>query len=328
MFLGASSGFASGDGTNWKTYFSGVTQAFSNDGVLVWHNLNNAFSGVVDTGIARENAGVIKITDGSSGYGTLDAGAISVNGSPLAVTGDVTGALGATTVGKIQGRAVSVTAPADQQALVWSAANSQWQPAAIGGAAVSSVFGRTGVITAQTGDYTAAQVTNAVNLGGSYTNPLWLKGVAFGGTNLGSTGGTIYNNGASGNTQVIIQNSSQQSANGAASMIWKNNAGGNLAFINLDGGYAWGDGTNYKGYFSGPTVTHSSDTIFVWKNQNNAFSGSIDTGFARGNAGVLKVTNGSNRYGTVDAGGYNASGVAGVTGTTCTQWTNGICTHL
>jgi hypothetical protein len=41
-------------------------------------------------------------------------------------------------------------------------------------AGVSSVFGRVNVVTAQSGDYTAAQVTNAVDQTGSYTNPSWL----------------------------------------------------------------------------------------------------------------------------------------------------------
>jgi hypothetical protein len=43
-----------------------------------------------------------------------------------------------------------------------------------GGGAVASVFGRTGTVTAQTGDYTAAQVTNAASTAGSYANPAWI----------------------------------------------------------------------------------------------------------------------------------------------------------
>lgn len=39
---------------------------------------------------------------------------------------------------------------------------------------VSSVFTRTGAVTAQTGDYTAAQVTNAVSTLGSYADPAWI----------------------------------------------------------------------------------------------------------------------------------------------------------
>lgn len=39
---------------------------------------------------------------------------------------------------------------------------------------VASVFGRTGAVIAQAGDYTAAQVTNAVSLIGSYADPAWI----------------------------------------------------------------------------------------------------------------------------------------------------------
>ena len=45
---------------------------------------------------------------------------------------------------------------------------------ATGAGAVSSVFSRTGAVVATTGDYAAAQVTNAVDTTQSYTNPVWL----------------------------------------------------------------------------------------------------------------------------------------------------------
>ena len=47
-----------------------------------------------------------------------------------------------------------------------------------GTGAVTSVFGRSGTVTAQTGDYTAAQVTNAVDSTSSYANPTWLTSLA------------------------------------------------------------------------------------------------------------------------------------------------------
>jgi hypothetical protein len=230
---------------------------------------------------------------------------------------------------KIQNRAVASTAPSDGQSLAWSAANSQWQPTAISGGsgAVSSVFGRTGAVVAVSGDYTAAQVTNALSSTQTYASPAWLTAVTFGGTTLNSAGGTIYNNAASGNTQIVIKNSSSQAANGAGSILWQNNAGSNVAFINWDGGYATGDGTNYKISLDTETVSLSSDALMVWHNVNNVFSGAADVGFQRESAGLLKVTAGASGYGAIDSGGYSASGTAGVTSTTCTQWTNGLCTH-
>jgi hypothetical protein len=46
---------------------------------------------------------------------------------------------------------------------------------AIGG--VGSIFGRTGTVIAQTGDYTAAQVTNAVDTTQVYNNPTWIGSI-------------------------------------------------------------------------------------------------------------------------------------------------------
>jgi hypothetical protein len=43
-----------------------------------------------------------------------------------------------------------------------------------GGGAVASVFNRTGAVVAAAGDYTAAQVTNAVDSTVSYNNPAWI----------------------------------------------------------------------------------------------------------------------------------------------------------
>jgi len=332
-FINWDGGYAEGDGTNYKISVDTSTETLSSDSVIVWHSVNNAFSGVADTGLAREAAGgVLKVTNGAGGYGILDAGGLEINGTALATSlaGDVTGGIGANTVAKIQNRAVASTAPSDGQSLAWSAANSQWQPITISGGsgAVSSVFGRTGAIVAVSGDYTAAQVTNALSSTQTYASPAWLTAVAFGGTTLNSAGGTIYNNAASGNTQIVIKNSSSQAANGAGSILWQNNAGSNVAFINWDGGYATGDGTNYKISLDTETVSLSSDALMVWHNVNSVFSGTADVGFQRESAGLVKVTAGASGYGAIDSAGYSASGTAGVTSTTCTQWTNGLCTHI
>lgn len=48
-----------------------------------------------------------------------------------------------------------------------------------GGGDVSSVFGRIGAVTATTGDYTAAQVTNAVDSTATYANPVWITSLAY-----------------------------------------------------------------------------------------------------------------------------------------------------
>ena len=502
-FINWDGGFAEGDGTNYKISLDTSTLGMSSDSLITWRPLNNVFSGTPDTGLARESAGILKVTNGASNYGTLDAGGLSINGTALAtvLAGDVTGAFGSNTVSKIQNQAVSSATPTNGQVLEWT--GSQWAPGTVGGALIS-VFGRTGAVTANTGDYSYSQIsgsvpdaalpsdavtsgtlgnstlaaaltsltttsditsggaltatgniyansgsntagclhladTNAVhdtgicapasgvnqlwnlwssvgnsgqaattdgagnllwsNLGGitgtltsvqmptltgdvnnaglattvsalqgrpvantapaasqvlQWTGSQWAPATPSGGGAVSSvfgrtgvvtaqsgdytltqiasgtltaTGGTIYNSAAGQNTQLVIQNGANQSSSGTASVLWKNNAGSNMAFINWDGGYAEGDGSNYKISLDASTLALSSDGVLVWRNINNVFAGAADSGLIRESAGLVMVTNGASSYGAIDAGGYSASGKPGVTSTTCTQWTNGLCTH-
>jgi hypothetical protein len=68
------------------------------------------------------------------------------------------------------------------QPLCWL--GSTWGPGSCGSGtggegAVSTVFGRAGAVTAQTGDYSASQITNAVSSTGTYSNPAWLTALAW-----------------------------------------------------------------------------------------------------------------------------------------------------
>lgn len=85
----------------------------------------------------------------------------SISSSQLPSSGgDLSGAITSATVTRIQSRAVSSSAPTTGQVLTWN--GSQWIPQNANGG-VPSVFGRTGAVVAQIGDYMAAQVTNAVD---------------------------------------------------------------------------------------------------------------------------------------------------------------------
>jgi len=79
--------------------------------------------------------------------------------------GDVSGTLTAATVTGLQNRAVAATAPGNGQALVWNSTASAWQPATVSGSggAVASVFGRTGAVTAQAGDYNFGQISGSIS---------------------------------------------------------------------------------------------------------------------------------------------------------------------
>ena len=88
-----------------------------------------------------------------------------------------------TTKGDVIVRGSSITSRlavgADGQVLTADSTQSlgvRWG-AASGGGAVVSVFGRTGPVVAATGDYSAAQVTNAVDRSQTYSDPMWLTGL-------------------------------------------------------------------------------------------------------------------------------------------------------
>ena len=63
----------------------------------------------------------------------------------LSLSGDVSGAPGGITVGKLQGRAVSNAAPSNGQVLQWNSTTSQWQPSA--GQAGNSAYTFTGQVS-------------------------------------------------------------------------------------------------------------------------------------------------------------------------------------
>ena len=59
---------------------------------------------------------------------------------------------------------ISITGIADGEVLIYNSATSNWENGAVPSAPVSSVFGRTGAVAAQTGDYTTSQVNEGTNL--------------------------------------------------------------------------------------------------------------------------------------------------------------------
>jgi hypothetical protein len=89
-------------------------------------------------------------------------------------------------VGSKDGAAAGTTAYGCHLRFIPGAASPDWdivafggEASAGGGGAVTSVFGRFGDVIAAAGDYTAAQITNAVDATGSYSNPAWLASLAY-----------------------------------------------------------------------------------------------------------------------------------------------------
>jgi hypothetical protein len=130
-----------------------------NSGVSAWQPGNVSGSGAVSSVFGR--TGAVTGQSGDYSFGQI-SGTLGSSQFPNA-GGDLSGNLTAATVTGIQSRAVSNTAPSNGQALVWNSGVSSWQPGTVAGSgAVSSVFGRTGTVTAQTGDYGFGQISGAV----------------------------------------------------------------------------------------------------------------------------------------------------------------------
>jgi hypothetical protein len=133
-----------------------------NSGVSAWQP-GTVAGGAVSSVFGR--TGAVTSQAGDYSFGQI-SGTIGSSQFPAA-GGDLSGNLTAATVTGIQSRAVSNTTPANGQALVWNSSASAWQPATVsgGGGAVNSVFGRTGTVTAQTGDYSFGQISGTVSSG-------------------------------------------------------------------------------------------------------------------------------------------------------------------
>jgi hypothetical protein len=172
-------------------------QVLTNDGTsLVWQALAGDISGrpngVAVTGLGGRKLSSVAPLDGQflrwnaisqQWEATTLAGALSVFGRTGAIVaqtgdysfaqisgtiagfqlpaanGDLSGALPGPTVVKIQGRPVSSTIPLAGQFLGWDGA--QWTPQNAAGG-LTSVFGRSGAVSAQSGDYTFGQIGGSV----------------------------------------------------------------------------------------------------------------------------------------------------------------------
>ena len=122
----------------------------------------SAGGGAVSSVFAR--TGAVAAQTGDYAFSQISGSVAS--GQLPGAGGDLGGTLTAATVTGIQNRVVANTAPANGQALVWNSGASAWQPGTVSGSgAVSSVFGRTGAVTAQTGDYAFGQISGTAASG-------------------------------------------------------------------------------------------------------------------------------------------------------------------
>lgn len=164
--------------SNWQpgAISSNISSVFGRTGAVTAQTGDYSFAQIAGTisatqlplGISATDIGAGSVTNTTFGYlsnVTSDIQAQLNGKTPLVhtdpLTGDVSGNTGAAVVVGLQSRALSSTAPSNGQALVWNSAGALWQPGTIAGN-VSSVFGRSGAITAQSGDYSFGQISGTV----------------------------------------------------------------------------------------------------------------------------------------------------------------------
>src|SRR5262249_5670829 len=115
-------------------------------------------------GTISGGTGLITSVFGRTGAVTAQTGDYSF--AQISGTVDLTQLPAGISAAKIQGANVSSSVPSEGQVLMYSSLNNRWQPGNVsgGGGAISSVFGRTGAIVAQSGDYSFSQITGTAAL--------------------------------------------------------------------------------------------------------------------------------------------------------------------
>lgn len=194
-----------GDDGDWGDILNGFLQVAHNADGTLQANAVQQTGGVLESSVGAAN-GVASLNSSSQipltqlGIGTASSsnflrgdGTWAVpSGAPNATTsslgivqldGDLGGTATSPTVTGLQGNEIATGTPGDGNVLTYKSATNKWTAASLPAAPVTSIFGRTGTITAQAGDYTAAQVTGALHSGNN------LSDVSSAGTALGNLGG-------------------------------------------------------------------------------------------------------------------------------------------
>ncbi len=106
-------------------------------------------------------AGAITAQTGDYTFGQI-AGVVTAAQLPSA-GGDLNGTLTGARVTGLQNRPIGTSVPSAGQVLAWD--GSQWAPQALSGVGVTSLFGRTGAVTGQAGDYSFGQISGTLGGG-------------------------------------------------------------------------------------------------------------------------------------------------------------------
>ena len=131
-----------------------VGEAFLNLNALPGQNL---YICVANTWTVQAPAALPSLTGNSGKVLSNDGGSLQWRG----FGGDLSGSPDAALVNRIQGRLVNPSAPLQGQLLRWDGVGNQWSPST---ESVGSVFGRTGTVAAQNGDYAFTQIAGTLSL--------------------------------------------------------------------------------------------------------------------------------------------------------------------
>lgn len=148
-----------------------------------------------------------------------------------------------------------------------------------GGGSVSSVFTRTGDVVAVTGDYTAAQVTNAVDSSSTYSNPGWITALA----NSKITGLTAFATLATGATTTYVRGDASTQTLNIAALTDAATIVKGAAALSISGCLPY--------QASAGTITCVSG--LTWDGTSINVPGGIKTTPAGGTAGALNITQGT-----------------------------------
>lgn len=179
------------------------------------------------------------------------------------LAGDVSGTSAATSVDKIKNRAVSATAPTDTQVLTWNGGTSAWEPRTPAAAPVTSVAGRTGVVTLNSADIGDATDAN--------TASVLVKRDASGNFSAGTITATLTGNATNVSGTVAVANGGTGATTAAAA---RTNLGVAASGANTDITTMTGIAKNSTGHIA--LATTGTATAYVLT--NTVSIGALTTG--------------------------------------------------
>src|SRR5690348_7737883 len=213
----------------------------------------NNLSDLTNVTTAKTNLGLAAIASSGSAS-DLAAGTVPAARMP-ALTGDTTSSAGsvATTVGKIQGRAVSNSAPNNGDALTWNTSNNQWQPSAGGSGGAGGECGRLLYVSATQIKFDSYKGAAVKIAGSAYTIPNGGVTVGNGGLSASTTYYVyVYNNAGTLTLELSTTGHAMDTTSGNEGVEIKSgdNSRSLVGMIRTNASSQFQDGASFRGVLS------------------------------------------------------------------------------